>query len=90
MIPLTTDTIVFDSFVSPIYVVLTFDRWRYNVSVRSHSPQPVEAMFRVQAIFHQWVQSLDVRKQPVKPPSGWRISDGAGKVAPFPAPDQLH
>lgn len=88
-----TRTCVFES--AHFEIVLDFklvdDSGRFSVvfSVRSHSPQSVAAMLRVQTVWQSWVSSIvDGVFLPL--PKGWRVKDGAQEVAPSGTPDHLH
>jgi len=85
-------TVVFES--SPFLVILTFhlgeaDQVEVNFSVRSHTPQPVAAMLRVQAVWQSWVSAIVCGEFPPLP-SGWRVQDGAQEGATSRTPDHLH
>jgi len=88
-----TRTAVFEA--APFYVVLTFHlvdntgRMRVEYSVRSHTPQPVDAMLRVQALWQSWVGAIVAGEFPPLP-IGWQHKDGAREVAPSRTPDHLH
>ena len=85
-------TVVFES--APFFVILTFhlgeaNQVQVNFSVRSHTPQPVAAMFRVQAVWQSWVSATVGGAFPPLP-SGWRVQDGAKEGATSSTPDHLH
>lgn len=88
-------TSVYESISTGFFVILTFDlvagsdQVRVKFSVRSHTPQPVEAMLRVHAVWQSWVsRSVGGTHPPL--PKGWRVKDGAREVAPSGTPDHLH
>lgn len=88
-----TVTVYFESasfeIVLTLRVVGYSGRVSVNFSVRSHTPQPVAAMLRVQAVWQSWVSStVDGVFPPL--PKGWRVKDGAREVAPSGTPDHLH
>ena len=88
-----TRTCVFES--APFEIVLTFklvdDSGRFSVvfSVRSHTPQSVAAMLRVQTVWQSWVSTIVGGSLPPLP-SGWRVQDGVQEDATSRSPDHLH
>jgi len=90
-----TRTAVFESIFEPVYVVLTFDllddagRMRCNYSVRSHTPLPVSALLRAQAVWHSWVSAIVGGALPPLP-QGWRVKDGEPEGATSGTPDHFH
>lgn len=90
-----TRTAVFESVSTGFFVILTFnlvggsDQVRVNFSVRSHTPQPVEAMLRVHAVWQSWVSRIASGALPPLP-IGWRVKDGEQEGATSRTPDHLH
>lgn len=88
-------TAVFESVSTGFFVILTFnlvggsDQVRVNFSVRSHTPQPVEAMLRVHAVWQSWVSRIAGGSLPALP-NGWRYIDGTPEGATSGTPDHHH
>ena len=88
-------TSVYESISTGFFVILTFDlvagsdQVRVKFSVRSHTPQPVEAMLRVHAVWQSWVSRSVGGTHPALP-NGWRYIDGAQEAATSGTPDHLH
>ena len=90
-----TRTSVFESISTGFFVILTFtlvggsDQVRVNFSVRSHTPQPVQAMLRVQAVWQSWVSRIVGGSFPALP-KGWRYIDGTPEGATSGTPEHHH
>lgn len=88
-------TVVFESVATGFFVILTFnlvgdsDQVRVTFSVRSHTPQPVDAMLRVHAVWQSWVSRIAGGSLPALP-KGWRYIDGTPEGATSGTPDHLH
>lgn len=84
-----TQTAVFESVQTGVYVVLTFDlvdesgRVAVKCSVRSRTAtgnQSVAAMARAQAVWQSWISRVADGDLPPLPP-GWRAIDGAQEAS---------
>ena len=91
---MNSETCVFES--ASFDLVLTF-RWdsgsgkvSVTFSVRSHTPQPVAAILRVQSVWQSWVSAIDQDGVVPPLPKGWRLKDGEQEGATSRTPDHLH